>query len=901
MAFQIFTKASIELIMRRIVARWHKLIVIMALVFTVLAVWVMATTWNINSNLNALLPESSPAAVAMEAVADRVGSGSSLFVVIDSPDQQANLKFAEDYSKTLLARPGVAMAHYHNDKTFFDKHKLLYVDEQDLGRLYGEARDLIRQRKKEANPLFVSLGPSKKQKAREAKDRKKRLDFEGTQEKYAAQMAHRDYKEYLFSEDGYALIVIVRFVESSMDMVATNTLIEEVQAASDKLEPTSYHPDMKIEFGGGLASRQKQYNSIVEDIQSSALFTVVGLLLILVLYFRRLRAILVILTPLFMGVSWTLAVAFLLYGELNAITVFIFAILLGLGIDFSIHILHGFDRARARGLNAIDALVECARSTGMATVLGATTTFATFLVLTQADFKSLSQFGVVASLGVIFTMCATVIVMPSLILTLDAIKPLKPPRHTTPSATTEELLSNPRSQMINRLVRKLAPFSLLISLSVTIWASHGARQLRFEEDFYRIGTFYWPWEEQPDREFQERTKELTLRAGDIAKSTVAKAKAIRQEISPDTFVRTRKQKSAGAKYSSALQNKVSSVPTILLFDDAEAASHAAYRARQQLKKQDYIAIGSLSSIHDFMPGTMAEQEARMIHIRALKELLDSEPRSLLKPAERKRFDDLYENLDVEPIALKDLPEWTKRFFRESGPQAKPPAPDEPFSYEYMMVANARQHSLNGPAARRFLRSMDEVVGDPEQQGFLLASQAFVYTTMLDQIQVDGLRMIMIALIVVMCLLALAYKSPVKGLLAMTPLLVGAIWTFGLCHALGIRLDFFNIIILPALIGIGVDDGIHFTMRYFELGEGSLGEVMRDVGSAVTMTSLTSLIGFGGLVVTNYKGLQSLGQLAIVGILFAWLSTVLVLPALLWAREELLRSPLFEHLRSPPKS
>ena len=71
--------------------------------------------------------------------------------------------------------------------------------------------------------------------------------------------------------------------------------------------------------------------------------------------------------------------------------------------------------------------------------------------------------------------------------------------------------------------------------------------------------------------------------------------------------------------------------------------------------------------------------------------------------------------------------------------------------------------------------------------------------------------------------------------------------------------------------------------------------MHDVGSAITMTSLTSLIGFGGLVVTNYKGLQSLGQLAIIGIVFAWLATILVLPALLWAREELLKSPLFSHL------
>ena len=877
-------------VMRRLVGRYHTLITVIALAITALSIGVMATRWNMNSSLDALLPEDSPAAVAMRAVSERVGSGSSLFVVIDSPDQQASLRFAKAYSERLLQEPGVAMAHYHNDKSFFEKNKLLYVSERDLSTLYNEARAVIRERKKQANPLFVSLGPPKTSAAEKKKERQRRLDFEAMQEKYAAQMAHRDYNEYLFSEDGYSLVIIVRFAESSLDMVATNTLIDRVRELVEEINPERYHEQMGVEFGGGLASRQRQYNAILEDIKSSGLFTLLGLLLVLVLYFRRLRAVLVVIAPLCMGVSWTLALAFLLYGELNAITVFIFAILLGLGIDFSLHMLHGFDRARARGLERVEALQACAESTGTATLLGATTTFATFLVLTQAEFKSLSQFGVVASLGVVLTMVATVVVMPALILTFDRIKPLKP-------AVQDERAERARqarwNAVIGRWVRRLAPWSLLITLSATIWASHGARKLRFEEDFYRIGTFYWPWEQRPDRELQERTEETLIKARDAARALHHRAVEIRREIEPESFERERpKSLSTGAKFSSAMQNKVGSVPTILLFDDAERARQTAYRAREALSERDYVALGSLSSIYDFMPGTPTEQQARMVHIRALKELLDNEPRSMLKPEERERFDQIREGLDVEPVELEDLPDWTKRFFREAGPEAKAPRPGEPFAYEYMIVAYARQKSLNGPAARRFLRVIDEVAGDPDRMGYLLASQSYVYTTMLEQIQVDGLRMILIALIAVMCLLALAYKSPVKGLLAMTPLAIGAVWTFGACHALGIRLDFFNIIILPALIGIGVDDGIHFTRRYFELGQGSLGEVMRDVGSAVTMTSVTSLIGFGGLVVTDYDGLRSIGLLAILGITFAWLATLLVLPALLWAREELLKSSLF---------
>lgn len=877
-------RIGFEIMVRRLIAPWHKLIVLVALAVTALAVWVMVARWNINSDLNALLPEHSPAAVAMRAVSDRVGSGSSLFVVIDSPNQQANLDFARDYTAKLRETPGIALAHYHNDKTFFEQHQLLYVDEQDLAQLYNEVRDMIRQRKKEANPLFVSLD-SKKEKQKK-QDAEKVRTFSQTQQKYAAKMAHQEYKEYLFSDDGYALVVIVRFVESSTNMLATNALITEVRNIATELHPEKYDAQMKIEYGGGLASRQRQYNAIISDIKLSGLFTALGLVLVLGLYFRRPRAVVVVLLPLVMGVSWTLATAFLLYGELNSITVFIFAILLGLGIDFAIHILHGFDRAREEeGLEPIEALIACGKSTGMATILGAATTFATFLVLTLADFKSLSQFGVVASLGVLLTMVATIIVLPSLILSLHGLRPLAT-RQRMPSVSHDEARFWARLGS-ERVLRRVIPVMLLLSLIGTIWASHGARRLRFEEDFYRIGTFYWPWEEKPDRDQEERVSEARIQARDAASHVHKQAEALRERIAPESYVRERQQNSTGAKYTSALQNKMGSVPTILLFDDASKAERVAHMAKEKLSEKPYVSIASLSSIYDFMPGSRAEQEARMIHIRALRELLDSEPRSLLKPEEQERFDALRQKLDVEPFTIHDLPDWTKRFFREAGPHAHAPAPGEEFAFEYVIIAAPRQHELNGPAARRFLHNMEEVAGEPEEQDYLLASQSFVYTTMLDEIQSDGLRMIMISLIVVLLLLALAFRSPLKGVLAMSPLLIGAVWTFGFSHALGIRLDFFNIIILPALIGIGVDDGIHFTMRYFELGEGSLSRVMKDVGSAVTMTSVTSLIGFGGLVVTDYKGLQSLGQLAIIGISFAWLATLVVLPSLLWAREQLM--------------
>jgi predicted RND superfamily exporter protein len=160
----------------------------------------------------------------------------------------------------------------------------------------------------------------------------------------------------------------------------------------------------------------------------------------------------------------------------------------------------------------------------------------------------------------------------------------------------------------------------------------------------------------------------------------------------------------------------------------------------------------------------------------------------------------------------------------------------------------------------------------------VASPSVVYVAMLDQIKADGLRMIAIALVVVFLILTFAFRGPHRALIALTPLLIGVVWMLGAAAFLGIKLDFFNVIVLPVVLGIGIDDGVHFYHHFRE--SGSVSETMSRVGMSVTMTSITSMIGFGGLAVTDYAGLKTIGHLAICGIATTWLATLFVLPPLL---------------------
>jgi predicted RND superfamily exporter protein len=94
----------------------------------------------------------------------------------------------------------------------------------------------------------------------------------------------------------------------------------------------------------------------------------------------------------------------------------------------------------------------------------------------------------------------------------------------------------------------------------------------------------------------------------------------------------------------------------------------------------------------------------------------------------------------------------------------------------------------------------------------------------------------------------------------------------------------------ALLGIGNDAGVHMAHRYREEGAGSLWTVLRSTGEHVTMGTLTTMVGFGGLLLSFHPGLNSMGTLAVLGLGTTLLAATVFLPALLQWLEDRRRTP-----------
>ena len=113
---------------------------------------------------------------------------------------------------------------------------------------------------------------------------------------------------------------------------------------------------------------------------------------------------------------------------------------------------------------------------------------------------------------------------------------------------------------------------------------------------------------------------------------------------------------------------------------------------------------------------------------------------------------------------------------------------------------------------------------------------------------------------------------------MLPLGVGVLQMFGLLGLLDIPLNPANLIALPLILGIGVDYGVHIVHEFREQ-QGPY-RMSPATAVAVLVDALTTLVGFGSLMIATHQGLQSLGRVLTLGVTCCLFTSLVMLPAML---------------------
>ncbi|MEK6660757.1 MAG: MMPL family transporter, partial [candidate division NC10 bacterium] len=211
-----------------------------------------------------------------------------------------------------------------------------------------------------------------------------------------------------------------------------------------------------------------------------------------------------------------------------------------------------------------------------------------------------------------------------------------------------------------------------------------------------------------------------------------------------------------------------------------------------------------------------------------------------------------------PVRINDLPaDLRKQFVGRDG------------SYLLRVFPSENPWELKSQAAFvADVRRVDpDAIGDPVEAHEVITAMRRGYQ-----------QVAIYALVGVAILMLLNFRDLRYFLLAKVPLLVGAVWTAGLMQVFSLKFNLANLIIIPLIVAPGVENGLLIVNRYREEGESAV--LPRSIGKGVALSSLTTMIGFGSLMIAHHRGAFSIGLLVTLGVGSILVVSLTLLPALL---------------------
>jgi len=202
--------------------------------------------------------------------------------------------------------------------------------------------------------------------------------------------------------------------------------------------------------------------------------------------------------------------------------------------------------------------------------------------------------------------------------------------------------------------------------------------------------------------------------------------------------------------------------------------------------------------------------------------------------------------------------------------------------EYLVFIWPRERNDADYQAAAWEGELHAILAKLDQQGIVydMADETLIVAWIYKLIKKDGLPLLLVAAVVVLIFLALDLRRLKHVVLVALPLAVGMGSFAFVVHLWEMELNMFNLIVVPSIIGIGIDNAVHIFHRKRSEGRGSTMVVIRTTGMAALVASLTTGIGFGSALVSQNLGLRSLGTMAIIGISATFLASTVFFPSLL---------------------
>jgi uncharacterized protein len=687
------------------------------------------------------------------------------------------------------------------------------------------------------------------------------------QELFASASQSTSHDGFFWSDDQQLLFVFANPKVEAGDVNPFRTAVQQIRQDVHALQQA--YPDLEVGITGKAVLETDEMTAAQRDMTIATVISLVGVAILFGTFFRSMvRPGLTVLT-LMLGVGWSLGLTTLTIGHLNIFTIVFAPMLIGLGIDSTgIHFLTHYEAQRAAGKNIRQALEHTFLGTGGGIVIATLTTATAFFALILSDFLGLRELGFITGSGLMLILLATFTCLPALLVLEERWRGVKAPVYAT--AYTEE-----QAGYVERLYRY--PRATLVASAFLVILSLLA--------LGRIGTDF------NLLRLQSEHNESVIWAERIFAST--RRSVLMGELMADSLEDVERKVAALSRLPSV--EKVDSILAVLPSEqERKLALLQELRpllAEMTMQRPDSEAV-DLGALHttlqhlnakletaDEAPQTIGEEglrqdlhEAQRLVTRFLQRTQQVPPaalQSVLSTFQQELRGDLVDklailqrNLEAQPVTIQDLPpELRARYVGKTG--------------KFRLFVLPAENVWEPLPLARFVRDLQTV--DADALGAPVTNFEYMET-----IRAGYSKASVYAMSGIVFLTFLMFRGALSTILALVPLLVGSVWTLGMMVLFGVQFNMANLLFLPLIIGIGIDNGVHIVHSYRATGkyEGEGLPLARSTAKAITLAALTTIVGFGSLMVSSHRGIYSLGLLVALGVGSVLIASLTTLPSLL---------------------
>ena len=812
----------------------------------------------VRSDLLELLPRDSPGVRAFEHQLGRVGGGSTLIVIVESPDRTQNERFIDDLAASLQqlkadaaqcpttadapACPGRLISYTEAStrdvRAFYENNKWLYADLAELRAADDDLDHAIAQRSgmvddldaPPAGPAPPAAGVS----AGAQEPRAKALGLGAHLDKWKARSSTQDQfpTGYFATEDGTMLGLRV-ISNTTLGHGDGDVLLAVVQRLlAEQAARTPSHPAMKVGLTGDIASASDEKKALVSDAAWATVGAFVVILLALVLYYRSAWSLVVIALPALFGISAAYAFAAVAYGYVNTCGVFLGAIILGNGINYPIVLLSRYREFVARGIAPSEALRIAVLNALRAELVGACVASIAYGSLIATRFRGFNQFGAIGFVGMLAVWASIVPLVPALVVIGERLQRRLPARFRARPAVLREdraAQSSAIARIASLTTRHPWPFVAAGVLLVTASATIAPSYLRdpWEYDLGKLGS---------------KSSDKTG-AGEWSNKANA--------------VFGGKMNIAGALMLADSAEQVPALKRKILDNDAQDPAGSM--------------IAEVTTLDDILPGTRALQEDKLAVLARIRERLTPRVLQELDGDERATVDSSRPPETLRVLDPRDLPPLLLRRFTESSGRVGTVFYVKPRNE--VVFADGHNHL-------RFSRTTDNLEL-PGGAKVMTASRSTIFAEMLESIRRDGPIASAVALCAVIAVVIVASRGGRSVVAVLGALAIGVATLVGWAAIGGARINYVNFIALPITLGIGCEYPFNIADRA-RLLDGDAAAAVRRSAGAVLLCSFTTVVGYGSLIFSDFQALEGFGKLAVVGELGCVFGAVFFVPAFLSA-------------------